>query len=80
MREVLTDLRNSGVKLFLATNSHIEYMELIMETTLGEDWKQFFDLLCSFSCKPSLFNNTKPFYEVDLNDPKLRGAEITSVD
>lgn len=80
MREVLANLRKSGVKLFLATNSHIEYMELIMSTTLGEDWKQFFDLMCSFSCKPTLFKDTKPFYEVDLNNPMLRGTKITYAD
>jgi hypothetical protein len=56
MRKVLTKLREQGKFLFLATNSHVEYMELIMTTTLGEDWRTFFDLVTCFCCKPRFFN------------------------
>lgn len=35
MRDVLAKLRQQGKFIFLATNSHWEYMELIMSTTIG---------------------------------------------
>ena len=45
MRDVLQEMRDQGKFLFLATNSHYEPMELIMKTTLGSDWRNFFNLI-----------------------------------
>lgn len=47
LRSSLEKLRANGKRLFLATNSHEEYMELIMSQTLGPDWKTLFDLSCA---------------------------------
>jgi FMN phosphatase YigB (HAD superfamily) len=44
LREILVTLRSKGKQVFLATNSHVEYTELIMTATLGSDWRDFFDL------------------------------------
>lgn len=39
LRDILNSLRQRNVRLFLGTNSHVEYMDLIMSATLGPDWK-----------------------------------------
>ena len=78
LRQSLETLRKRGVKTFLATNSHVEYAELIMKTTFGDDWKILFDLVCCKSIKPRFFNDTSiPFYEIDENAPNLMGRPIT---
>ena len=41
---MLQKLREEGKFIFLATNAHAEYMEMIMSTTLGEDWRSFFHM------------------------------------
>lgn len=38
LREHLQTLIKRGKKLFLATNSHYEYAEVIMTATFGKDW------------------------------------------
>ena len=59
-------LVKSGKKLFLSTNSHEEYVGLIMTQTLGCDWQSLFALTCVNSQKPSFFRKSDlPFYNVD---------------
>lgn len=55
LRESLTKLKAAGKRMFLATNSHTEYSNLIMTTTLGEDWRTFFDVICCYCRKPLFF-------------------------
>ena len=38
-RQILVKLRELGKKIFIATNSHAEYTNLIMTHSIGEDWK-----------------------------------------
>lgn len=78
LRQTLEILRNRGIKTFLATNSHVEYAELIMKTTFGDDWKTLFDLVCCKSMKPKFFNDTShPFFEIDDSAANLKGLPIT---
>lgn len=46
-KSMLIKLRDMGKKTFLATNSHAEYMNLIMTHSIGDDWKDYFDLISS---------------------------------
>jgi len=46
-------LRALGKKLFLGTNSHYEYSQLIMSVTLGEDWEDLFDVVVMNCRKPA---------------------------
>lgn len=39
LRERILELRARGVKFFLGTNSHFEYMHVIMKATLGAGWE-----------------------------------------
>jgi len=81
MRDVLLELREKGKKLFLATNSHSEYTNLIMTVTLGEDWENFFDLICCHTRKPLFFHSqTHPFHPHDSSRLNLKGDAIHSHD
>lgn len=78
LRESLTKLRKAGKKLFLGTNSHIEYSECIMTATLGDDWRTFFDVICCYCRKPLFFWDQKPspFFSFNPKDKLLRGKAI----
>ena len=73
LRKTLEEIRSHGVKLFLATNSHKEYMDLIMETTFGKDWGVLFDLKCAHAQKPNFFRDEKQyFHTIDFNIPNFK--------
>ena len=79
LRQSLEQLRSRGVKLFLGTNSHFEYMNVIMETTLGQDWQQLFDLNLANCQKPVFFRDKeRPFYCVDESSPNMLGTQVTN--
>lgn len=72
MRDVLIKLRNEGKFIFLATNAHWEYMELIMTTTLGQDWRSFFDMVIA--------NARKSYFWSEKDDPPMYIMDRTKVD
>ena len=54
-------------------------MNVIMATTLGEDWQQFFDLHLANCKKPIFFiNEGAPMYTIDTNVPNMKGPQITN--
>ena len=76
LREALESLREKNVRLFLATNSHIEYMNLIMSCSLGPNWDQLFDLRFAFCQKPGFFYNpNQPYYSVDKSAKNLKDSD-----
>lgn len=75
---MLEQLRSRGLKLFLGTNSHFEYMNFIMRASLGEDWERLFELNLANCRKPVFFTTDQtPFYEVDTAEPNMKGRAIT---
>lgn len=73
------ELRSRGLKLFLGTNSHFEYMHVIMKATLGEDWEQLFDLNIAFCRKPAFFRAVDaPMFCVDESTVDLKGTAVTN--
>jgi len=64
--------------MFLATNSHEEYMEVIMSHTLGPDWKSLFDLSCANCQKPRFFRSEQSFFEIDKSTLNFKGRAIDS--
>lgn len=65
MRDVLKKMAEQNKFIFLATNSHWEYMELIMSTTLGEDWREFFDMVIANARKSFFWSGDNPMYMMD---------------
>ena len=59
----LQQFRTVGKKLFLLTNSEWYYTDHVMRYLLdGEDeryasWRDYFDVIISFACKPSFFSS-----------------------
>mmetsp|Transcript_1328 Transcript_1328/g.1716 ORF Transcript_1328/g.1716 Transcript_1328/m.1716 type:complete len:213 (+) Transcript_1328:374-1012(+) len=73
---ILQKLREQGKTLFIATNSHFGYMELIMSTTLGPKWREYFDFVFCFCRKPAFFSESNPMYVVEHTDPMLKGKKL----
>lgn len=75
VRDWLTHLRNNmKVRIFLLTNSHADYSNLLLNHAFGEDWRSVFDLMIYYGNKPSFFSDSNPFYA--LNPTKYREAEV----
>jgi len=55
VRNTLENLRKKGKKLFFATNSFYAYADMVMKISLGEDYKDLFDLGFYFAKKPLFF-------------------------
>lgn len=63
--------------MFLATNSHIEYADLIMTQTLGADWRSLFDLSFVNAQKPSFFvKPNQTCYSIDPTTENQKGSVI----
>ncbi len=67
--QTLLDLKNSGKKLFLATNSEWHYTRAMMRYAfngrLGDlGWRDLFDLVIVQASKPEFFEREAPFLEV----------------
>lgn len=48
-------------------------MELIMTTTLGEDWRKYFDFVFAFCRKPAFFKDKNPMFIMDKTIPTFNG-------
>ena len=50
-----------------------------MTATLGDDWRDFFDIICSYCRKPLFFWDVKtdPFFELDESKANYKGKAIT---
>ena len=74
--DLLGKLQEKGKKLFVTTNHHVEWMELALETTLGPDWQEFFDI-CLANCRMPLFGNTESKFRA--YEERERGDAYDSV-
>ena len=85
LAQVLQDLRSSGRKVFIVTNSLWEYTNVVMNFLLNSDksnrnnWMDFFDIIITGSQKPNFFTLKSPLYEVNLESGLLKNIEILPV-
>ena len=75
----LLKLKKSGKKIFLMTNFHVEFMNLVMKATLGDDYLDFFDLCIANAKKPLFFSGENSFYDLDLQAKDFRGEKYDSI-
>jgi HAD superfamily 5'-nucleotidase-like hydrolase len=80
--ETLMRLKDSGRKLFIATNSLWDYTNVVMNylfhnnsQVLNHSWLDMFDIVITGCAKPSFFMSSNPLFEVDLNSGLLRNTE-----
>lgn len=62
----LHKLRSSGKNIFLLTNSHLDYTEIVMSYLLG-NWMSYFDIVITASNKPAFFTEQHPFKKLGEN-------------
>lgn len=84
---MLKKFRDSGVKVFLLTNSYWEYTSVAMnflfhqkdadpETKLKNEWMDLFDVVIVGSCKPAfLLDPYLNLYRVNSQDGSLRNTD-----
>eukprot|EP00928_Gymnodinium_smaydae_P032128 TRINITY_DN23348_c0_g2_i1.p1 TRINITY_DN23348_c0_g2~~TRINITY_DN23348_c0_g2_i1.p1 ORF type:complete len:490 (+),score=74.38 TRINITY_DN23348_c0_g2_i1:26-1471(+) len=63
VRAWLEKLRNvNGKRLFLLTNSHLDYSDVVMSEAYGADWRDMFDIIIYRGMKKSkFFTSCRPF-------------------
>lgn len=64
VKKWLTELKKHKA-VFLLTGSHIDFASLTATTALGENWRDFFDIVVCFAKKPGFFTGTRPFKQLD---------------
>ena len=75
----LHKLRSAGKRLFLLTNSHLDYTEAVMRHVLDgvlpeyPSWRNYFDAVITASKKPGFFSSGLPFVEIDGSGTPLPG-------
>ncbi|CAH0562330.1 unnamed protein product [Brassicogethes aeneus] len=67
----LQELKKRGKVLFLITGSHTDFANHTASNTLGENWKDLFDIIVCFAKKPGFFTMNRDFLGVDGLDEKM---------
>lgn len=52
-------------KVFLISGSHVDYANFTATQSLGERWKELFDVVVFYSRKPGFFTANRPYYGTD---------------
>ena len=83
---ILKDLKTSGRKIFIVTNSLWDYTNIVMNYVCGNskkelnfEWLAYFDLVITGSQKPSFFMTKNQIYSVDLKTCSLRNIDIINL-
>src|SRR5581483_4943176 len=77
----LHKLRSSGKKLFLLTNSQLDYTDAVMGHVLDgrlpeyPSWRNYFDVVVVAAQKPRFFSERTPFFETGPEGPASEPAE-----
>ena len=58
-------MKYAGKKLFLTTDAHSDWMELVMCSSLGSNWKDHFDIIVAQQNKPFFIKADFAFNDVD---------------
>lgn len=75
------NLKASGKRLFVATNSDYEYTQKLLDYTFNpylkdhKHWRELFDLTITLSSKPLFFTGNQKFLELDDETQHLKNIE-----
>jgi len=80
---LLQDLRFSGKKLFIVTNSLWDYTNIVMNFLISDkkgadknlDWLDHFDVVVTGSAKPRFFNENQPLFQVETASGHLLNTD-----
>ncbi|APJ02974.1 HAD-IG family 5'-nucleotidase [Silvanigrella aquatica] len=82
---ILKDLKASGRKIFIVTNSLWDYTNIVMsylcntKKDSNQEWISLFDLIITGSQKPSFFMTKNQIYEVDTKTNYLKNTDIVNI-
>ena len=80
---LLKDLKFSGKKLFIVTNSLWDYTNIVMNFLIGGrtgsdknlDWLEHFEVVVTGSAKPRFFNENQPLFQVETQSGALLNTD-----
>lgn len=82
----LKDIKSSGRKIFIVTNSLWDYTNIVMNflctgfsSNEKYEWTDLFDLIITGSQKPSFFMSKNQIYEVDKISSYLKNTDIVDI-
>ena len=79
---LLAEIRASGKKSFLLTNSPFPFVDAGMRYILDDDeWRRHFDIVSCTAAKPAFFNSTRPFRKLwrpSTGSPELSWKTVDS--
>jgi len=77
----LTMLQESGKKIFLITNSPFETVDKGMAFKIGDQWREYFDVIIVQAGKPHFFKNTtQPFRELEVQKNVFLRERVTRLE
>ncbi|XP_045108615.1 5'-nucleotidase domain-containing protein 3-like isoform X2 [Portunus trituberculatus] len=74
-------LKNNNKELFIITNSPFSFVNVGMTYLLGEDWRQYFDVVIASAKKPAFFTDSmRPFRELNEEILVQTWGPVTSLE
>lgn len=79
LRQMLTKLRQADKKMMLVSNSQFWYVDAGMRYVVGDDWRDFFEVVVAPAGKPAFYTQDRPFREVSTNTGRVKFKPITEL-
>lgn len=80
MRQLLEQLRAAGKQIMLVSNSEFWYVDAGMRHTVGEDWRDLFNVVIVSAGKPAFYTQARPFREVSARTGRVKFKPVTSME
>uniref|UniRef100_A0A7S1D3P7 5'-nucleotidase n=1 Tax=Cyclophora tenuis TaxID=216820 RepID=A0A7S1D3P7_CYCTE len=81
LKEVLENLRKTGKRLILVSNSPFWYVDSGMKHVIGPSWRESWDAVITTAGKPNFYTDTnRPFREVCEDSGRIMFAQVTSLE
>lgn len=80
MRHLLEQLKASGKKLMLVSNSEFWYVDAGMKYVTGDDWRSLFDVVVASAGKPGFYTTKRIFREVSARTGRVKFKPVTSLE
>ncbi|XP_048767422.1 5'-nucleotidase domain-containing protein 1-like isoform X2 [Ostrea edulis] len=76
VKEWLKELKGDNRVIFLMTSSAIDFAGMVIETVLGSDWRNFFDIYLTDARKPGFFTESNKFMLIEDGEKKGEVNEL----
>ncbi|ETV66333.1 hypothetical protein H257_17134 [Aphanomyces astaci] len=79
LRELLSRFQKDGKKLFVCTNSSYRYIDAGLRYMVGNDWRQFFDIVLVSAKKPDFYTRSRTFRLFDVEKRQVQWQAVTDL-